>query len=299
MSRLPSTSPSLQPPAFKHWLALVALLSGGITFFVAAKKSPAGTPASPVEPAAVPPGIAATDAAQWHLVWHDEFDGTALDVTKWGYRYLGPRESSMIAKECVSLDGQGHLLMTVFEKAGVLQNPMIGTQGKFAATYGIFAARIKFPEPQGQHGSFWMQPAVKSTEVSNPELTGAEMDIIEWFGAGRPDGGTASNLYWSGPSGAKEHHAGGTKPFGLLPEGEKLSDDFHVFAMEWSPEGYVFSVDGKVTYRISEGVSHVPQYLILSLLTADWEKDRLDRTKLPTSMVVDWVRVWQKGSRRD
>jgi beta-glucanase (GH16 family) len=201
----------------------------------------------------------------------------------------------MIAKECVSLDGKGHLKMTVFEKDGVLQNPMIGTQKKFEMRYGNFAARIKFPEQQGQHGSFWMQPAAKGTAVDDPKATGAEIDIIEWFGAGRTDGGTASNLYWPGPSGAKANHVGGTKDFGLLPKGEKLSDKFHIFSVEWSPEGYVFRVDDKVTYRIKEGVSGVPQYMILSLLTADWEKNRLDRTKLPNAMLVDWVRVWKKA----
>jgi beta-glucanase (GH16 family) len=243
-----------------------------------------------------PPGVSTSEAAPWRLVWRDEFDGTALDETKWSHRQLGPRESSMIAKECVSLDGKGHLVMTVFEKDGVLQNPMLGTQKKFQATYGIFAARIKFPQQQGQHGSFWMQPAGKSATSDDPKTTGAEIDIIEWFGKGREDGGTASNIYWPGASGAKANHAGGTKDFGLLPPGQTLSDKFHIFSLQWTPEGYVFRMDGKVNYRIKEGVSGVPQYMILSLLTADWEKSRLDRTKLPNAMQVDWVRVWQKAS---
>lgn len=227
------------------------------------------------------------------LVWEDNFDGNTLDLSKWNYRQLGKRESAMIAKECISLDGQGHLLMTVFEKDGVLQNPMIGTQGKFSQTFGKFAARIKFPEMQGQHGAFWMQPQNKSTAVDNPAESGCEIDIVEWFGAWRKDSGIASNVYWPGPSGTKAHRVG--KPYdpGIKP-GTLVSDDFHVYAVEWDESGYIFSVDDHETYRISEGISKVPQYLILSLLTADWEKDRLDRTKLPNSMIVDWVRVWKK-----
>ncbi|WP_265595526.1 DUF1549 domain-containing protein [Verrucomicrobium sp. BvORR106] len=275
-------------------LMFLGLMAGGLALSAAGAKGEVEPVNARLVP--TPSATSATNSGEWKLVWQDEFEGSALDETKWSHRQVGPREGAMIAKECVSLDGRGHLVMTVFEKDGVLQNPMIGTQKKLEPTYGKFAARIKFPEQQGQHGSFWMQPAVKSTAVNNPALTGAEIDIIEWFGAGRPDGGTASNLYWHGPSGPKEHHAGGTKPFGLLREGEKLSDDFHVFAVEWSPEGYVFSMDDQVTYRIREGVSRVPQYMILSLLTADWEKDRLDRTKLPDSMLVDWVRVWQKDA---
>ena len=63
----------------------------------------------------------------WKLVWHDEFDGTELDQTKWSYRYLGMRESSLISKDSVSLDGHGHLLLTVKEQDGKLLNGMIGT----------------------------------------------------------------------------------------------------------------------------------------------------------------------------
>jgi len=243
------------------------------------------------EDSAVPP------KPGWKLVWHDEFDGTELDSTKWGYRYPGMRESSLVSKDSVSLDGQGHLLITVKEQDGKLLNGMIGTQGKFSATYGFFEARIKFPRMQGQHGSFWMQPDKPENVANQPAKSGAEIDIIEWFGAGRTDGGTASNVYWPGPKSPKDHHAGGTKDFHALlkKKPSEWSDDFHAFALEWSDKEYVFSIDGKVTYRIHEGVSQTPQYLILSLFTADWEKDRLDRKKLPNSMIVDWVRVWQKG----
>lgn len=232
----------------------------------------------------------------WNLVWHDEFDGPELDQSKWSYRQLGPRESALISKESVRLDGQGHLLLTVLEKNGKLLNGMIGTQGKFSTTYGLFEARIQFPRMQGQHGSFWMQPQKPEPLPDNPTKAGAEIDVIEWFGAGRKDGSTASNIYWRGPTSAKDHHAGGTQDFHqLLKPGKEWSDDFHVFALDWTPESYVFSIDGHETYRIKEGVSGTPQYLILSLLTADWEAKRLDRSKLPDSMVVDWVRVWKKA----
>ena len=233
----------------------------------------------------------------WKLEWHDEFDGTDLDLTKWNYRQLGMRESSLISKDSISLDGKGHLLLTVKEQDGKLLNGMIGTQGKFSTTYGLLEARIKFPHMQGQHGSFWMQPDKPQKVADNPAVSGAEIDVIEWFGAGRKDGGTASNIYWGGPNSAKDHHAGGTKDFHSLlkKHPSEWSDDFHVFALEWSEKEYVFTIDGHVAYKIHEGISQTPQYLILSLLTADWEKDRLDRKKLPNAMLVDWVRVWKKG----
>lgn len=252
--------------------------------------------ASPVGRALADSPVAIPPKAGWQIAWHDEFDAADLDQTKWGYRYLGPRESALVSKDSVSLDGQGHLLLMVKEQDGKLLNGMIGTQGKFSTTYGLFEARIKFPRMQGQHGSFWMQPDKGRRVADNPALSGAEIDIIEWFGAGRKDGGTASNVYWPGPNGPKDHHAGGTKDFHSLLKGShsEWSDDFHIFSLEWSQDEYVFAIDDHVTYKIQEGVSQTPQYMILSLLTADWEKDRLDRAQLPSSMIIDWVRVWKK-----
>lgn len=245
----------------------------------------------------VPPGIAPSAAKSWELVWRDEFDGKEMDPAKWSYRYLGPREGAVMAKDCVTVEN-GLLRVWVKEKDGVLQNGMISTHKKFEPLYGIIAARIRFPRQQGQHGSLWMQPAAGEKVADNPARSGAEIDIIEWFGTGRKAGGTACNLYWPGMKDGrldmKSNHAGSEADWHhLLPEGQTWSDDFHVFSVEWSPNGYSFRADGHEVSRLAQGVSQVPQYIILSLFSAAWEAPRLDRSKLPNSMDVDWVRVWQ------
>ena len=253
---------------------------------------------APVDPSLQPPGIDPAEAKLWKLVWRDEFEGTTFDTSKWDYRYLGPRDGSVMTKDCVTVEN-GLCRVWVREKDGVLNNGMISTHHKFEPLYGIVAGRIRFPRMQGQHGSLWMQPAKPEKIHDNPARSGVEIDIIEWFGE-RWDAGTASNLYWPGMKDGKfdvkANHAGGTKDFKVLPKGELPSDDFHVYSVEWTPKGYIFRMDGKETYRINEGVSQIPQYLILSLFSADWEAPRLDRKKLPNSMDVDWVRVWQADS---
>jgi hypothetical protein len=67
-----------------------------------------------------------------------------------------------------------------------------------------------------------------------------------------------------------------------------------VFTLQWTPRSYEFRVDGRPHWHTTEGVSGVEEYLILSLLTSDYELPRLDRSKLPSRMYVDWVRVWQR-----
>jgi len=256
----------------------------------------AGEEENPSKAEPVPPGINPGEAAQWRMVWHDEFDDDVLDETKWSYRYLGPRENSVITKDCISLDGRGLLHVWVKDKDGVLQNGMIGTQGKFEATFGIMAARIKFPSQQGQHGSLWMQPGKREKGATDAAGGGAEVDVVEWFGAYRKDSATASNVYWGTTEDPKKNRVGHMVDLkDVLKPDELISEDFHVFSVEWSPSGYVFRIDGHETMRVTEGISHQPQYLILSLLTAEWEAGRLDRSKLPNSMDVDWVRVWQKA----
>ena len=46
----------------------------------------------------------------WKLVWWDEFDGTKLDTTKWGYRlHLMQKRHDTFIDEGAALDGKGNL----------------------------------------------------------------------------------------------------------------------------------------------------------------------------------------------
>ena len=55
----------------------------------------------------------------------------------------------------------------------------------------------------------------------------------------------------------------------------------------------MFRIDGQVTNTITEGVSGRPEFLILSLLSSDYELQHLkDEKNLPQHMDVDWARVW-------
>ncbi len=67
-----------------------------------------------------------------------------------------------------------------------------------------------------------------------------------------------------------------------------------MFSVEWSPSGYIFRIDGQETGRINKGVSGVPEYPILSLLSSDYELKKIgDEKNLPQTMSVDWIRTYQ------
>jgi len=79
----------------------------------------------------------------WKMVWHDEFDGTKLDTTKWVYRPDGKRKDGWWNRKAVSLDGKGNLVIKTYKDGDKVIDGCIVTQGKFEHTFGYYVARIR------------------------------------------------------------------------------------------------------------------------------------------------------------
>ncbi|QIK75255.1 glycoside hydrolase family 16 protein [Nocardioides piscis] len=247
-------------------------------------------------------GSVRTDA--WGTpIFSDEFAGTTLSPP-WDHRYQGyevPSRSCSKTDPRATAVGGGVLALRVlddpdrddactFALNGQQQstfhriNGHVGTQGRFSYRYGVAAARVKFHDPRGQHGAFWLQPQGSGY--------GAEIDVIEWFGNGS---GGLTNSVWDYSSGTPVRVAGGWVP-DQPSFGSDWAGSYHVFSVEWTPSEYVFRIDGKVSLRTGQGVAQTEEYLILSLLVSNWEIPNLPSPQsLPATMDVDWVRVWQKG----
>jgi beta-glucanase (GH16 family) len=136
-----------------------------------------------------------------------------------------------------------------------------------------------------------MQAAGGQAE-GGPKAGGAEIDVIEYFGDDHPEGGLTSFTYFLDEKGEKQTKGG------WLPDVKRLGDDwskkYHVFSVEWTPKEYVFRIDGEITQRLKGETSGQPEFLILSLLSSDYELPRFNG-KLPETMEVDWARVWVTG----
>jgi beta-glucanase (GH16 family) len=289
---------------------------------------PGGSPTSPVSYRVDGPGSAsgAVSTAEWGTDqdFTDDFTGTKLDLTQWEHRQSFYQPESK--RECSKGDpkavkvGHGTAQLSVlidksrnalckpkkpgkskiFGKFKYRLNANIGTQATHTITYGVVAARIKFQPLQGQHASLWMQPR-DLVDSTDPRKQGTEIDIIEWFGKDVPNGGLTSFIYAPSYNGKKI----GLKGDGWIKKPEQYlqgkSDDwfkqYHVFSVEWSPSGYIFRIDGNETGRITKGISGVPEYPILSLLSSDYELSKLpgknEKSSLPQTMNVDWIKTWQ------
>ena len=249
-----------------------------------------------------PGGGAPTVTSPWvkpdylPLAFEDDFDGYALDPTKWATRDqlpTGRRQCAMPASDRVSVEG-GVAVLGIRKVPnptandcpdGFYENAMIGTKEAipgFTATFGMFAARVKFQAGTGQHGSFWLQGS---------KATGAEIDTAEYFGDGRADGGLSSFVHYTDAADTL-HTAGGIQPVAsILGSGRTPSNSWHVYSVEWTRSGYTFRVDGVPTFVTSQPfVATSQEYLVLSLLTSDWELSRLNTAS--STMQVDWVRAW-------
>jgi beta-glucanase (GH16 family) len=193
-------------------------------------------------------------------------------------------------------------LCTAYRKDGSLigqfryrLNGHIGTQLSNDLRYGVAAARVRFPQSRGQHGAFWLQPTAAVPGSTSPTDGGAEIDAVEWFGEGGANGGLASNVYYPTPAGQVKAGGWVADPSRYLASAtDSWWAGYHVFSVEWTPTAYVFRVDGRETWRTSEGVSGTPEYLILSLLSSDYELPLLGgESRLPQHLYVDWAAFWE------
>ena len=248
------------------------------------------------------------------LVWADEFDGpasTAPDGGKWvhntGGNGWGNGELEYYTDKTTNaaLDGAGHLVITARQEnpAGYVchygrcqyTSARLLTANRFSHTYGRFEARMKLPRGRGLWPAFWML----SDDTKNPSPSRlGEIDVMENVGS-EPDT-VHGSLHGPGYSGAR----GLTSSFTL--QGQRtMADDFHVFAVDWSPDAITWTIDGTPYGRKTSAeaggndwVFDHPFFLIVNVAVGGtWPGPPDAETALPQSMIVDYVRVYSHASR--
>ena len=164
--------------------------------------------------------------------------------------------------------------------------------------YGRLEARIKLPFGQGVWPAFWML-GENIGSVGWPDC--GEVDIMENFGTFNNNvsvnNGTAHGPGYSGGNGIGQAYT--------LPFGEKVADDFHVYAIEWSQNSMEWFVDGASYHKVTPAsipsgqkwVFNAPFFLLLNLAIGG--SNTFLGTPDPKApfpvqdMLVDYVRVYQ------
>lgn len=275
-------------------LALLAAAGAALSCGLEPADEPAPADTGNVNRPPLPP-------AGYRRVWQDEFDARALDYGRWT-PLVGPRRSALATPESVSV-ANGLLTLTTFTDAGVHKTGFLTTEGKFAARYGYWEARIRFHDAPGSWCAFWISAATVDDPGGNPGTNGTEIDVVE-HRVTDPGNWTeladmvALNVNWNGYGPDKRTAQKVTH----LPDGSKVQGEWHTYAVLWTEQGYVYYVDGTELWRPDAPVSHVAEDIRLTCEVDDgaWAGDVPaggygTRSASSTKMEVDWVRVWQPG----
>ncbi|MBO8200735.1 glycoside hydrolase family 16 protein [Streptomyces smyrnaeus] len=241
------------------------------------------------------------------VVFSDDFDGPAgalVDSSKWQTETGDnvnnhERQYYTPGTDNAALDGNGNLVITARkENPGNYQcwygtceytSARLNTAGKFTQTYGHVEARIKVPRGQGMWPAFWML----GDDIGSAGWPACgEIDVME--NVGFEPSTVHGTLHGPGYSGS-----GGVGAAYTLPGGAAFADDFHTFAIDWSPGAVTWSVDGNVYQTRTPAdvggnpwVFDKPFFLILNLAVGGyWPGDPDGSTNFPQRMTVDYVRV--------
>ena len=239
--------------------------------------------------------------AGYRLIWHDEFDGTALDTAKW-MAYAGARRDAQNSPDAVAV-ADGALTITTYTQDGVHFTGFIDTAKRFLTTYGWFEARIRFESSPGEWGAFWLQSPTMGDPVGDVGTAGAEIDVVEHRLSDTADVDISNsygiNLHWDGYGAAHKHAGGRGAPAAGAPP---LQAGWHTYAVLWTPERYTFFLDGVAQWSTQAGVSRRPEFIKLTceVQDASWAghvpaSGYDPRERSATRMQVDWVRVWQSA----
>lgn len=249
-----------------------------------------------------------TPEGDWALVWSDEFDGEAgapPDPANWtcetGGHGWGNQEFEYYT-DCpanAALSGDGELVITAKQETAENSNCWYGectytssrliSRGKVEHQYGKIEARMKLPFGNGIWPAFWML-GDNFDQVGWPNS--GEIDIMEFIG--REPTMLYGTIHGPGYSGADG--IGGNINLGV-----PLSDDYHVFGIEWWEGGMDWYVDGQLYHSVRradvgrrEWVYDHPFFLLLNVAVGgNWPGSPDETTTFPQEMRVDYVRWYQ------
>ncbi|HEX3968854.1 MAG TPA: glycoside hydrolase family 16 protein [Edaphobacter sp.] len=253
-------------------------------------------------------------SSDWQLTWSDEFNGSSgspPDPAKWnivtGGKGFGNNELETYTGRSANVRQQnGNLVITAQKEdfTGADGTPRhytsarINTQNHFSQRYGRFEARIRLPSGKGIWPAFWLLG--EDHEADHWPDCG-EIDVLETIGARDTMYSTIHGPGYSADKGPSTKY--------ILPGGQQVDTDFHLYAVEWSPNDIKFFFDNRLIVErtpadLPSGTKWVydhPFYLLLNLAVGgNWPGSPDDTTVFPQRMLVDYVRVYSRkaGSRK-
>lgn len=235
------------------------------------------------------------------LVWQDEFNGIQLDATSWTHETgtgcpncgWGNNELEYYRENNTSFSDGYLVIRARKESIGGMSytSSRISTKGKRAFKFGRVDIRALLPRGQGIWPALWMLGSNISS-VGWPKC--GEIDIMEMIGGGSGrDNKTYGTAHWD-QSGYKS--SGGNY---TLTDGKLLSDEFHVFSIEWTATSITWYIDNVQYYTLDTSGAAMDEFrndffIIINLAVGgNWPGNPDATTVFPQRLVVDYIRVFQ------
>ncbi|SFM63768.1 Por secretion system C-terminal sorting domain-containing protein [Chitinophaga sp. YR627] len=255
--------------------------------------------------------------AQRTLVWEESFTSSTLNAQTWTYETgdgcakgncgWGNAELEYYTNrtENVRIEN-GHLVIEARREdmgGKPFTSGRIKTAGRVTFRYGSLEARIKVPKVgNGLWPAFWLLGATGGTWPHNGEVDILEMGFAGAIAAGRPNNTlSAATHWWTENPGGYTGHATYAKD--TVATGVDLSDDYHLYKLEWDPQFLTIYLDNSPFYKI--GITggngfeafHNPFYILLNLAVGGnypgIHSAAGITAPLPGRMEVDYIRLYQ------
>ena len=240
----------------------------------------------------------------------DEFDGMgAIDPEKWFHQtqlppggswwggiiqhYTDREENTYLNNGYVNLVAKKE---TFDDQGEIKEYTSARLNSKFAFTYGRVEIRAKLPEGKGTWPAIWMLNKNINEDGAYWDNEGfgtvnwptcGEIDILEHWGKNQEY--VSSAVHNASSYGYKVSNVGGQQI-------SDVSNEFHIYTLEWSEEQMVFRVDGVEHFRYNPAIKNAETwpydadyYLILNIAI----EPEIDPGFTESAMEVDYIRIYQ------
>lgn len=228
----------------------------------------------------------------WQLIWSDEFAGETLNTNNWSYEFgnggWGNNEWQYYTDAAENIEVSNGMLKITARHEGTgpteYTSARIITKGLFEFEYGKVEARMKLPLGQGLWPAFWTLGA-NIDDVSWPAC--GEIDIMEHVSN---EYMTHGAVHWDNNGHAFTGNGVNTDP-----------TQFHVYGIVWDENLIRWYLDGVQFFQFpiqssnnTDDAFRHPMFLLLNMaIGGNWPGYPDASTPFPSSMLVDYVRVYQ------
>jgi len=228
-------------------------------------------------------------AANWQLVWSDEFNGSI--GPDWAFENggggWGNNEQEYYQRQNATIENGMLVITAKRESVGGYNytSTRMKTQGHKSWCHGKIVARMALPSFQGSWPAFWML-GDNIGSVGWPAC--GELDIMEQI--------NTNNTVW----GSTHWYSGGQADF--TNSGNTNVTGFHEYSIEWDSQYIKWFIDGNQynSFYIggnAGGTGAFNQnnfFIILNLAVGgNWPGFSINNNAFPAKMYVDYVRVYQ------